>query len=272
VPGTESFTLAGDYLYYLGFDEGNITWLRRKISDASVPEKTGIILSHNPVFDLGTVSYKSETYVCPDCGTDLIMKYSEYFILDDKYSDNAAEINAFLEQEAAETVSWEVDYHESSCSDHLERPTSYQVTTSFEIDSVSVIDDRYLTVDMSGFWYGGGAAGYYPGKQFLLDLETGDDLSITDFYTGTEKEFTDLVVRKTVDDFLSYDEDSSPYYSWEGYEISDEARRYVSMDGFIRFAGDGIYYCYEPGDIGYLPVGYIEVFIPYEELLGRETL
>ena len=272
VPGTERFTLAGDYLYYLGFDDGNITWMRRKISDASVPEKTGIILSHIDKFDLGTVSYKSETYVCPDCGTDLIMKYSEYFVLDGKYSDHAAEINDYLEQEAVETVDWETDYHESLCQDHLERPTFYQVTTSFEIDSVSIIDDRYLTVDMSGFWYGGGSAGYYPRKQYMFDLETGEDLSIKDFYTGSEKEFIDLVVRKTVEDFGSYDQDSSPYYAWEGYEIEDEACRYVYVDGFIRFTAEGIYYCYTPGTIGYLPVGYIEVLIPYEDLLGRETL
>ncbi|MBO4608273.1 MAG: hypothetical protein J5696_00215 [Lachnospiraceae bacterium] len=272
MPGSERFTPAGEYLYYLGFDDGNIVWMRRSISDASVPEKTGIVLSHIDFFDLGTVSYKSNTYVCPDCGTDLVMKYSEYFILDDKYSDHASEINDFLEQEAVQTVDWETDYHESSCTDHSERPTFYQVTTSFEIASACIIDDRYLTVDMSGFWYGGGASGYSPEKQYLFDLETGENLTIKDFYTGSEKEFIDLVVRKTVEDFGSYDQDSSPYYAWEGYEIEDEARRYVSVDGFIRFSAEGIYYCYTPGTIGYLPVGYIEVLIPYEDLLGRETL
>ena len=272
VPATEMFTVAGDYAYYLGFDDGDIIWMRKKISDDSAPEKTGIVLSHVDVFDLGTVSYRSNTYVCPDCGTDLIMKYCECFILDDKYSEHSAEINAFLEQEAVRTVDWETDYYESSCADHSERPTSFQVTYSLKVDSAFIIDGRYLAVDMSGFWYGGGSAGYYPRKQYMFDLKTGEDLSIKDFYTGTEKEFTELVAQKTVEDFLSFDEYSSPYYGSNEDEVRSDAKSFISFDGFIRFTEDGIYYCYLPDQIAVVQVDYIEIFIPYEELLGRETL
>ena len=272
VPGTERFTLAGDYLYYLGFDDGNITWMRRKISDASVPEKTGIILSHIPMFDLGTVSYVSDTYVCPDCGTDLIMEYCEYFILDDEYSGHAAEINDYLEQKALEMSDWEKDYYETSCADHSERPTFCQVTNSFGMDSAFVIDGRYLAVDMSGFWYGGGSAGYYPRAYYLFDLETGESLSINDFYTGTEKEFIELVAKKTVENFLTFDEYSSPYYGSDEDEVYSDARSFVSFGGLIRFTDDGIYYCFLPDEVAVYQVDYVEIFIPYEELLGRETL
>ncbi|MBO7530550.1 MAG: hypothetical protein J6T50_01960, partial [Lachnospiraceae bacterium] len=178
----------------------------------------------------------------------------------------------YLEQEAVETVDWETDYHESLCQDHLERPTFYQVTTSFEIDSVSIIDDRYLTVDMSGFWYGGGAAGYYPRAYYLFDLETGEILSINDFYTGTEKEFIELVAKKTVENFLTFDEYSSPYYGSNEDEVYSDAKSFVSFGGLIRFTDEGIYYCFLPDEVAVYQVDHVEIFIPYEELLGRETL
>ena len=94
-----------------------------------------------------------------------------------------------------------------------------------------------------------------------------------DFYTGTEKQFKELVAEKTRDYYLSLDPNSNPFYTDDEDIIYSDAYDNVYLDdGNIEYLEDGIIYFYPPYLMGPYAAGYIDIFIPYSELLGRANL
>lgn len=274
-PGIEGFSVTDKYIFYIGFENGDTFWKTVKIDDPGLPF-VRYDISRDPVFDYGTVSYMSTTVKCPDCGTDLVCTYNEYLVLDDHVTNFADTINDYLYENALGFVTAEnTEISDSPCEDHKEHPTWYRITNDYYVSGVHEICGHFLTVDMSGYWYGGGAHGYPYRDQYLFDLDTGEALTITDFYEGSETEFKTLIAEKTEEDFYSYDlEDyGSPYFASEGGDVYEQAYEYASLDsGTIDFTEDGIIYYYPPYDMGPYASGFIEIFVPYDELLGRKSL
>ena len=277
-PGAEGFRVADDKIYVVDFKDGDLKWFCADVSDGdadfndiSCPEQ------HVDLFDYGTVTYASYSYACPNCGTVLNQRYAECFVLDDKYSEKADVINEYmhdnLEAFVADNFLDSADYYETECEEHQANPTWYRVTDDWNVSCVGIIDDKYLTVNMGGYWYGGGAHGYPSRNQYLFDIETGEEKSIGDFYTGTEKEFKTLVAEKTRDYFRSLDTYENPFYTDDEDIIYSDAYENVYLnDGNIEYQNDGIIYYYPPYLMGPYAAGYIDIFIPYSELLGRASL
>ena len=162
---------------------------------------------------------------------------------------------------------------EGSCEDHLENPSIWCETVENEVTGVKELGNHYLAVEYSGYWYGGGAHGYPSIEQYLFDLETGKQLTLKDFYMGSEESFKELVAQKTKEDFLSYEEGYSPYFSDNASAVYNDAYKYASIEGMLTwFYEDGIEVIYPPYDMGPYASGFISVFISYEELLGRSGL
>ncbi len=276
MPGTECFTIAGDNIFFLGFENGDETWMGYSLSHAnSSVVSTGIKEKHLDIFDLGTVGYMSNTGNCPDCGTPLEMIYCEYLKIDDSLSEKADEINEYLLNAAEFTVAIDDNVlgQGESCEDHLENPKWYQITNGVGISGAEIIDDRYLAVSMNGYWYAGGAHGMPSRFQYLFDLETGEVKNLTDFYEGSEEEFKELIAEKTKEDYLSYEYYGNPYFAMDEDEAYEDALGYISLTAASAdFTQDGIYYYYPPYMMGPYASGYIDVFVSYEELLGRPTL
>jgi hypothetical protein len=240
---------------------------------------TGCTIEEIDIYDYGTVDYDSESYECPYCGVPLYQKYAECMVIDSSISPKADVINAFLREkmeffmEPDEALGFPNVVDDSECDYHKESPWQCRVTDDLNVGGVHLIGDHYMTVDMSGYWYGGGAHGYPNRNQYLFDLNTGENLELTDFYTGTEEEFKKLVAEKTKEDFLSYSYDDSPYFSEDAGEIYDQAYEEASFEtSNIEFTEDGIILIYPPYDMGSYAAGYIEIFISYKELLGRDSL
>lgn len=278
-PGVEGFTLTETYIYYVGFEKGNIFWMPVVIEDPSSP-CCKYELGYETLFDYGTIDYISTTINCPDCGTDLLDIYSEYLILDDSISEHTDQINEYLYQKATDFQDYESEGlddlgYGSSCEDHEDHPAWYRITDDYYVSSVNEICGHYLTVDMTGYWYGGGAHGYPYRGQFLFDLDTGEAKTLSDFYTGTEDDFKRLIAEKTKEDFLSYDMDDygSPYFAADADSAYEQALGYISLDsGNYEFTDDGIYYYYPPYDMGPYASGFIDIFVSYDELLGTNSL
>ncbi|MCR5620066.1 MAG: RsiV family protein [Lachnospiraceae bacterium] len=277
-PGAEGFRVADDRIYMIDFKDGDLKWFCADVSDGNADFKDiSCPEQHVDLFDYGTVEYASYSYACPKCGTILNQRYAECFVLDDKYSENADVINQYmhenLEAFVGDNFLESSDYYETECADHQANPTWYRVTDDWNVSSVGFIDDKYLTVEMSGYWYGGGAHGYPSRNQYLFDIETGEEKSIGDFYTGTEKDFKTLVAEKTRDYFLSLDQYENPFYTDDEDIIYSDAYDNVYLDdGNIEYLYNGIIYYYPPYLMGPYATGYIDIFIPYSELLGRANL
>ncbi len=276
IPGVEGFTVTDKFIYYIGFEDGDIFWKTVDIANPTAP-CVKIDLGHEGIFDYGTFGCISTSVACPDCDTDLIQTYNEYLILDDSFSESADVINEYLLRKAEEFNENQMNASsiDTPCEDHQEHPNWYRVTNDYYVSDIEIICDNYLTVNMTGYWYGGGAHGMPYRGQYLFDLTTGEAKSFTDFYEGTEVEFKALVAEKTKEDFLGYDLENygSPYFSSDADQIYSEAYEYASLDrGTIEFAEDGIYFYYPPYEMGPYAAGFIDIFISYEELLGRATL
>ncbi len=276
IPGVEGFTVTEKNIYYIDFHDGDIIWKTVTLANPATPT-VDLDLDREKRFDYGTFGYVSTSISCPDCGTDLIQAYSEYLILDGSISDHADVINEYLMGKAEEfneieTTSYTID---TPCEDHQAHPTWYRVTNDYYVSDIDIICDNYLTVNMTGYWYGGGAHGMPYRGQYLFDLTTGEAKSFTDFYEGTEAEFKSLVAEKTKEDFLGYDLENygSPYFSGDADVIYDDAYKYASLDGgTIEFTSDGIIFYYPPYEMGSYASGFIDIFISYDELLGRDSL
>ncbi len=138
---------------------------------------------------------------------------------------------------------------------------------------MQILNEKYLTVDYSGYWYAGGAHGMPYMNQRLFDLSTGEEKTLQDFYRGSSKDFKKLIATKTKEDYLSYPENESPYFAGDADTVYQQAYDYALLDkGNLIFGKDGIDYYYPPYDMGPYASGYIFIHISYQELLGRPEL
>jgi hypothetical protein len=290
VPGTElyepvvtGFTLGEGKAFYTDIDAGQARILCADVVNGKLENETdtGYATTSFSPYDYGTVEYKTIASYCPDCGIPLTEAYTEIFVLDPKYSDKADAINgkicslaeAFLEKYKEQPESWLGD-EGKDCEQHQEYPQQYDMTDTCMVDDVGIIEDRYLYINESGYWYGGGAHGMPSRDQLLFDLTTGEQLKLTDFYKGTEEEYKALVAEKTKEDFESYDPDAGmvPYFAENAQEVYDTAYQYVQLDMNVYFEKDGIIYYFYPYDMGTYADGFRDIFISYKDLLGRDTL
>ena len=274
-PGVEQLTIHDGQIYYVDFKDGGLKWF---CSDTDGPDPTpediDCLYLTLDAFEYGTVSYLSETYTCPDCGKELSFAYSEYFILDDEVSPHSAEINEALKEYAESFVSRPAatSYNDSPCTDHLEHPDWYQITNDMDVFDIEIISDRYIAINMSGYWYGGGAHGMPLREQLLFDLETGKQMTVEDFYTGSEEDFRRLVAEKTKEDYLSY-KNGGPYFAEDADEAYEDAYNYCTLTGgTTEFTSEGMIYYFTPYALGPYAAGFIDILIPYEDLLGRDSL
>ena len=277
-PGVEEFRVFGGRVYTIDLIDGEIRWMSADITNGRADlQDIGCPSGKVDIFDLGSIDHYSAESCCEDCGMALHQKYTEFFILDDEYSTCADKINDSLNEKAQAFISsgmeGDGDVYDSPCEDHQEHPAWYRVTEDMNVSEVNIIDDRYLAVNMSGYWYGGGAHGMPMRNQYLFDLETGEELFFTDFYTGTEEEFKTLIAEKTVEDCESYG-DFAPYYDPEDLDqLYEDAYNYACLgESNIEFTDDGIVYYYTPYQMGPYAAGYIEFTIFYVELFNRGTL
>ncbi len=277
IPGIEGFAVNENCVHYVGAEDGDIYWRTVSLSDPS-NEYEYLYFDHDRIFDYGTVSYISSSRECPDCGTALLCDYIEYFILDGSYSSHADMINEYLKNRAELFIQDEatVSIDEVPCEDHEAHPSWYRVTNDYYVSAVDEIGNNYLAIEMTGYWYGGGAHGYPYRVQYLFDIATGEAKSITDFYTGSEKDFKTLIAEKTKEDFLSYEDDDlygPPYFAADAETVYSDAYDLVSLTSdTIEFTEDGIIYYYSPYEMGPYAAGFIEIFVSYDELLGRSSL
>lgn len=278
-PGTSWFQIIGGKLFFQKVDGNACKWFRVDLDGSKATfQDMNCVVSEIGVFQYGQVLHDSVTIKCKFCGIPLEKYYGEAFQINAQYSAEYQKINEFLAKALENSVQ---DYYDSEgypqtdedCEEHQEYPQMYCETVEDYVSGVRIFQDRYLAVDTNGYWYGGGVHGQPYIGQFLFDLTTGERKQLKDFYHGTEEEFKTLVARKTKEDFESYSEYESPYYSDDADEIYRSAYEYADFDFTqVIFEEDGVTVVYQPYEMGPYASGFIEVWISYEELLGRKGL
>ena len=281
LPGISGFTIVSGDAYYIQPIGDQVKWVKRDLSaSGSEAVDLGLSIQEKSLFHYGTIAYDTYEERCKGCGIPIVKYYGETFTLDKQYSPAADKINETLKKRLQEEIENyqkagnERDYDTEECEYHKAYPTNYCETDEDEISSVTILQNKYLLVDYSGYWYGGGAHGMPHMDEHLFDLTTGEEKFLKDFYQGSEKDFKKLVATKTKEDFLSYfDRDGSPYFAATAEDAYKQAYESVSLDSTtVLFDEDGIYYYYPPYEMGPYAAGYIYIEISYQELLGRPEL
>ena len=148
-------------------------------------------------------------------------------------------------------------------------------TDSYTVSGVNIINDRYLTVDYNGYWYGGGAHGMPTMYEYIFDLQTGEELTFRDFYKGTEEEFKTKVAEKVREDYNSKltTDDYNGYFAATDQEAYDTAYEYASIDsGNVSFMEDKVLVYFYPYDLGSYADGFKFYEFTYQELFGTDTM
>ncbi|MCR5461051.1 MAG: DUF3298 and DUF4163 domain-containing protein [Acetatifactor sp.] len=279
-PGTQGFQIVGGDAYFIRLMGDQLKWVKRELdADGSNFIDLGLSAGEKTVFQYGNVTYDSCENNCKGCGIPITKFYGETFLLFDEFSPAADKINDALMKNLQNQIK---EYRESAdqreysteeCEYHKLYPEQYCETYEEEISGVQILNEKYLTVDYSGYWYGGGAHGMPYMNQRLFDLSTGEEMTLQDFYPGSSKDFKKLIATKTKEDYLSYSEDGRPYFAEDADTVYQQAYDYALLDkGNLIFGKDGIDYYYPPYDMGPYASGYIFIHISYQELLGRPEL
>jgi WD40 repeat protein len=278
-PGLYGFTVSDGKAFYVDYKDGVTKFYTADIEDeglSNITETDGIVNEYG-FFKYGSIESLTYQEECPDCGAVFKQYHVEYLVLDEKCSDNADKINDLLKEYAQDTIDYFKDdvSDNGSCDEHKDGNTTYYDSYSEHVIDVGVLEKKYLYITVSTESDLRISSRDFEGRgQYLFDIETGEELSLEDFYDGTEDEFKTLIADKAVQDFeKGYDVGTSPYGVNTSEEVYDLAYENAQVDGNIIFYEDGIVYFFYQYVFGEM-YGEIraEYFITYDELLGRPTL
>ena len=255
-------------IYFTDVDGSQGKWL---IIDASSGDllPTDCVYNEYNALKYGTVEYDYSKTLCDKCGKPLIRAYQEYFVLSDEYSDHADEINKSIKENSIEDESNAFGYSDDDCSYHDQYTDTLTDTYEKIVWNVDIIKDHYLTVDLSYYSMGVGAAhGYGAGYMLVYDLDTGKKMGISDFFDGTEEEFKKLMAEKTVEYFNSPEGEERNNHD----DIGDDEAIYhnaYEQAGFdtthLDFYEDHVTLVYYQYEIAYYAAGCFYIDIPYED-------
>ncbi|MCR4618063.1 MAG: hypothetical protein K5669_07760 [Lachnospiraceae bacterium] len=272
-PGVQGFTIIDNQIYFIDLMDRVLKWVRVNY-DESGASYTDIYCPDKEIVPLkyGNVIYESNTEKCEKCGTPLVKEYVETFVLDSKYSDYADEINRKLEVYDSDESVVTQEISDEECEEHQQNPDIYLQTNESRVSDVRFIGDKYLTVDMTGYWYGGGVHGMPSKESRIFDLTTGEEKKLSDFYSGSDADFAELVgdiVARDYDDEAEY---TKGMFAVDAASAKETVVNSTELDTPVRFDEEGLYVVYAPYLLGPFASGFIEVYVTYEELLGRKAL
>lgn len=236
----------------------------------------------------GVVLSAEKEYACPFCGTVLESHISEAFQLDSKYSEHALKINEELRGKMSEGLKYEgiiggqsqedaydgiapsLPADDSECDYHKEEVEGNPGAGSTFCDEVHIIDNRYLLIDTSYYYYTGGVHGMSSADQIIYDLSTGESLKAQNFTKCTEEELKALVAEKVKEEYAKRPDD---FFAKSADEAYKDAYEIVSFDSSnIFFYDDKVTYRFNPYDIGPYGATFVDIDFSYKDFSGTDAL
>ena len=256
-----------DY-YYLSDYDTKIGWKRYNFADKKVYE-TGAFVHEYAWGEFATVDAKKSIDYYPDNKDKALYKsYLEVVTIKDSVP-NADKINKTLREMDDSFLDACENHTTADVLDFDDENYWYSESNERTLNDIYKIGSHYLVVNYDGYDYYGGAHGMPYRIHVLFDLNTGDEINLTDICSMKDSAFKNLVAMKTVEDWKNGDnyyyntyEDNPDYQN----ELFEEAKEYASKDMSVNYLADGIEVEYPPYYLGPYASGYICVFISFEEL------
>ena len=200
---------------------------------------------------------ESYTVTCKKCGKEVYSCFTEIIRLPEDYAEGAPKINEYMQNELYGLQEYFVDNFALECGSHHGDNIGAYYFDNDAIDSVNVINNKYLTVDISSCCAIGGLSRFFAKNQRIFDLTTGAKLSFKDFFKGSDDEFKKIVKEKY------------------GDEASLKIADWILEDGnyHIAYKNDSVVLFATKFDLtGDLDFNLIEYEFTYPEIFSTDTL
>ena len=256
--------------------DGELKWFRVDgYDDEYIVEDIDCPIEVVGAYKYGTVTKFESEMNCPSCGATILDISYDLFQLNEEYSKYSAVINEKLKEKKDDFLNgfskeWlDGVWHFDECYGIDLQSNGGESVES--LSGVDIVNSRFLVLDMFNWWCSSpGAHVLSNDDNHVFDLSTGEELSMKNFYSGTETEFKALVAGKIKDDYCKepkrYEMDSEEGAYNAAYEKADIDSK--SIDYF----DDHITYCFEQYQLGSYAAGEYEVNVSYEELNGHAEL
>lgn len=279
-PGTYIYS---DYQYQIinsnifacDIENAELKWYRIDVyEDTSKAVDIECPIDSIPAYKIGTViPYNSETN-CPFCGNKVLDSSYELFQLNDGYSEHTSKINEMLKKKKDQFLN---DHSEIEC--YIEDESDCEYHQDFCADreeylvEANIYNSSFLVIEMEHWWYGGGPHGFSHGNIYVFDLSTTEEISLKNFYPGTESEFKEWFAEKVKEDYRKCPDRYSYDSETEAYNEAYAGATFDPVDSsFIGYHDDYITLGFGWGGSASADTPAYTIDIPYEELNGHAEL
>lgn len=245
-----------DYIYYVGEKDYKYYLMRRNLNVPQEEEIIGEAFYDSGIGKVGTITAYKEN-IFSDINTDVILGMTdlEWLIVNDNFS-GAAKINAVLDAEQLANMEYE-----RNIAKDMEEWASDGLSSSFSsrVSRIYHFNERYISFTQQNYDYTGGAHGMPYWVPHTFDLETGDELGLSDIVANSEEEFKEIV---TAEFTKMYDVEPAMY--WE--DAIESVREWTSMSSPFYLSDRGLVIYYGPYDLASYAAGFQEIVVPYDKL------
>lgn len=302
-----SIFVRDDSCYFMYFDDGSLWWYSCDLTEEQHPlTRHGQIEEYLGFYDMGEISYQSESFICPECGEMLYENYEEQVRLYEDIVPYADVINSALEEKEAFDPEGEWRYYveETDCEDHKGEcyyEWCFGGATQFAFDRTGQDNTQiYLEVEYWGdYCYIDGRPQQLRGRYYFDLMQGGSEVAIGDILGISEEEFRALVAEYTVTERQKLDgispdvdtdtdadaenetdtdadvetdtdtdTDTDTGASWD--DLYHDVYEHIGFDGTydcsIYLSEEGVVLEYSPFAFESFETGYFKVVIPYDEM------
>lgn len=249
-------SVVDDYIYYVGEKNYKFYLMRRNLDFPQEEEIIGDAFYDSGIGKVGTITAYKEN-IFSDYDSDVVLGSIdlEWLIVNDNFP-GADKINTILEAEQQENMEYErtiAKGMEEYAADGLSSSISSRVSPIYHFN------ERYISFTQQNYDYTGGAHGMPYWVPYTFDLETGDELGLSDIVANSEEEFKDIVTAQftemyEVDPGMYWDDAVQCVHDWTDFESAF----YLGSDGLVIYYG--------PYDLASYAAGFQEIVVPYDKL------
>lgn len=249
-------SVVNDYIYYVGEKDYKYYLMRRNLDIPQAEEIIGDAFYDSGIGKVGTITAYIEN-IFSDYDSDVVLGSIdlEWLIVNDDFP-GADKINTILEAEQQSNMEYErtiAKGMEEYAADGLSSSISSRVSPIYHFN------ERYISFTQQNYDYTGGAHGMPYWVPHTFDLETGNELKLSDIVANSEEEFKDIVTAQFTE---MYNVDPGMYWDDSVQYVHDE----TDLESAFYLTQNGLVIYYGPYDLAPYAAGFQEIVVPYDKL------
>jgi len=249
-------SVLNDYLYYVGVMDYKLYLMRRALDMPAAEETLGEAFYDTGIGEIGTLeSYKETIYSTkqPEIITGNLDL--EWLVVDSRYP-GAGKINDILYGAQLENI--EYIHENAQMADNWDDVDSVTLSFNSNVSPIYYMDGRYFSFVQKNYDYSGGVHGMPFWVGYTFDLETGQELMLSDIIAED-----DVAIKEIVTKYFTELYNMDPDAYWE--DADEIVRESASLMSPFYLSEEGIVFFYGPYELAPYAGGFPEVVVPYSE-------